>query len=200
MARQKTYPWLGWLPVAAVTLAQVGRIGLGGQVPKGPTLTDLADSPLARRTLAKLGDADFSAADFFEAYADAIEEQAKQLAEVHTKIQRSVRYALEDLLAYFDEPSDHYQDWPQSGLRALAMLSPIHVAAGVLGLQQETLELAIRSQRPNKSWAWWRALGVAILAGAPLSDIATQFDLAPRAMKRYVQFLVGSVEAARRAA
>jgi hypothetical protein len=150
-------------------------------------MVPLSDVPLARESLAALGDQDFSAADFFESYGAKIEEAGER---PELPFLPEIRRELLDLIAYFEAEHDpDYRAWPQAGLRAFAMLAPIHVAEGVLWIKADLLERAIRSARPNEGWAWWHALGRAILDDAP--DIAGRFDLTERAVRKYKTFLVG---------
>lgn len=152
-------------------------------------MPNLLDAPLARETLAELGEQDYDAADFFELYGSKIEARV-ELRRRPGPVADSTRVELLELLSYFqDEPALDYRLWPHRALRALAMVAPIQVAMGLLGISEDALELAIRSQRPNKDWQWWRDLGEAILTGS--LTIGTDFDLTPRAVHKYTVALVG---------
>jgi hypothetical protein len=152
-------------------------------------MQDLQDSPLAQATLAELGDEDYSAADFFESYAAKIEGQGEPLDQGPASLQ--ARAELGYLLDYFypAPPDVDYRLWPHKGLRVLAMLAPIEVAVGILGVPFVELQGAIRSQRPNKPWEWWHALGRSILSDS--STIAEDYGLTPRAVRTYTLLLIG---------
>ena len=150
-------------------------------------MATLADIPLARATLAELGEGDFSAADYFEAYGAKIEAEAKHEGE--PTLSEPARAELLKLVEYFLEPSDDYRRWPSSGLRIFAMLAPIGVAHGVLGIPQSELEASLRSHHPNKGWEWWHGLGREILEDKP--GIAERLGLTQRALHKYKKKLQG---------
>jgi hypothetical protein len=163
-------------------------------------LTTLDRVPLARETLDELGDADFSAADFFERYAANIERAAQRAQLLKETVSPEIRDSLLSVLSFFHNPDANIQFWPQEGLRALAMLAPIHVAEGLLGQSATLLNMALASQRPNKDWAWWYALGRAILNGRPREEIAELFALTPYGVRKYTRFLLGPLRALERTA
>lgn len=147
----------------------------------------LAQIPLARETLAEMGRVgdDFDAPTFFEAYARKIEEQGER------QISPEVRRLLLDGLEYFKDPSSNYQEWDQDTLRAYAMLAPVEVAAGLFLVERDLLERAIKSQRPNRAWPWWRALGAHLLSGFTDEEISEGLDVHQAAVAKYRAFLFG---------
>jgi len=155
-------------------------------------LYELAEVPLARETLRGLGSADVPPADFFEAYSRAIEERAAEREQYRQRVTPEIRRLLLDLLVYFEAPSDNPQTWPHDGLRALAMMAPLHVASNILWIDGASLDYAITTQRPGRPWAWWRLLGADLLEGGSTSqELAVRHGVSVHSIRRYALFLLG---------
>jgi hypothetical protein len=152
-------------------------------------LFHLADIPLARETARELGEQDYSAADFFEAYTQKID--SRNQTGWTTQACQEARSCMLQALDYFRDPDPDMKRWPHDALRVFAMLAPRHVISGLLWINENLLEQAIQSQRPNKPWAWWYDLGRALLAGESRKTIAERFGLSYQMAKRYSLFLLG---------
>lgn len=158
-------------------------------------MVKLQDVDLARRIADELGE-DASVAEFFEAYGKAIEQRAEQRAVWNEAVRPELRDQLISLLAYFERPSSNVQAWPSDGLRALAMLAPLHVASNLLGVSASTLDYAISTRSAGatagRNWRWWRALGADLLAGElNATQVGERYSISPRTVRRYAIFLLG---------
>lgn len=143
---------------------------------------------------------DFTAEEFFTAYGQAIEQRAEARVTWNRNVRPELRDVLVSLLAYFENPSPNVQAWPSDGLRALAMLAPLHVASNVLGVDATTLDYAISTRSAGngagrtggRNWRWWRSLGADLLAGElNASELGLRYAVSPRTVRRYAHFLLG---------
>jgi hypothetical protein len=143
---------------------------------------------------------DFSVADFLEAYAQAIEDEAPWRDALETATTPIARQKLLDVLDYFNDPHSSLRDWPTSGLYTLAMFVDIKVASGILAVTEERLEQALQQREPKKSWAWWQAFGLAIRAGAPSREVAYEFGVHKNTVLKWRRVLTGETSPGRKAA
>lgn len=154
-------------------------------------MISLQDIPEWRRAFDEVGDQDAATvAEHVLRQVDEREERSRQRLQGGAETKQRLR----ELVAFFDAnevPPRDFQIWPHDGLRAMAMLAPIHVAQGLFGVDAATLERAIRSNHPNRSWTWWRALGEALLTQLPSAQIQEALGLTPRAVQKYRRFLLG---------
>jgi hypothetical protein len=158
-------------------------------------VVNLEDIGLARSVADELGDA-VTPDQFFEAYGRAIEARAETRTAWNPRVRRELRAELVDLLAYFRDPSPNVQDWPTDGLRALAMLAPLHVASNLLAVDASSLDYAISTRSAGgakgRNWRWWRSLGADLLAGElNASQLGERYRISARTVRRYAVFLLG---------
>lgn len=159
----------------------------------------LCDIDLAKAVAVGLGE-DYTAEEFFAAYGEAIEQRASARVTWNRNVRPELRDVLVSLLAYFENPSPNVQAWPSEGLRALAMLAPLHVASNLLGVDAVTLDYAIStrgagngaSRTGGRNWRWWRSLGADLLAGdLSATQLGERYGVSSRTVRRYARFLLG---------
>jgi hypothetical protein len=172
----------------------------------------LADVALARRVHDELtgeskvqggpnlANLDFTVAEFFEAYANAIEDVEPRWGVLETATTPAARQILLDTLTYFENPSGNIRLWPQKGLYVFAMLTSIEVASSALGVTEDDLKRALQQREPNFSWAQWRAFGLAILADVPNNAIRHEFNLSAMTVYKWRRILTGTTSPGRQAA
>jgi hypothetical protein len=143
---------------------------------------------------------DFSAADFFEAYAAAIEASDPRSEALEVATTPEARQTLLDTIRYFKNPSSNIRLWPQKGLYVFAMLADINVASNALGVLEDDLRRALRQREPNFSWETWRAFGIAILADVSNAELRYEFGLSAMTVYKWRKVLTGTTSPGRRVA